>query len=104
MLHMYSETLSQKVDANTAQIIGVFNFISNDWDTFGFDDYNRALDEDEELFDWLERPKEMMQQMLTEDDRIYEREFVDNLLDDLFNFLTYEKVVLQRVNDVLNTY
>jgi len=101
---MYSETLSQKVDANTAQIIGVFNFISNDRDTFGFDDYNWALDEDEELFDWLERPKEMMQQMLTEDDRIYDWEFVDNLLDDLFNFLTYEKVVLQRVNDVLNTY
>ena len=58
---MYSETLSQKVDANTAQLLGVFNFISNDRDSFGFDDYNRALDEDEQLFDWLERPKEMMQ-------------------------------------------
>lgn len=91
---MYSETLSQKVDANTAQLLGVFNFISNDRDSFGFDDYNWALDEDEQLFDWLERPKEMMQQLLTEDDRIYDWEFVDNLLDDLFNFLTYEKVVL----------
>jgi len=42
--------------------------------------------------------------MLTDDDWKYDREFIDNMIDDLFNFLTYEKVVLQRVNEVLNQY
>jgi len=46
----------------------------------------------------------MMQQYLTEDERIYEKEFVDKLIDDLFNFLTYEKITLQRVNEVLDKY
>ena len=35
------------------------------------------------------------------DTGIYDKEFIDNLLDDLFEFLTFNRVVLQRVNQVL---
>jgi len=42
--------------------------------------------------------------MLTEDKWIYDKEFIDNLLDDLFGFLSYEKTVLAWVNEVLNKF
>ena len=43
----------------------------------------------------------MMKNMFGGDTGIYDKEFIDNLLDDLFEFLTFNRVVLQRVNQVL---
>lgn len=60
MLHMYSETLSEKVEAGNDHVMNVFKFIADKKSSFTFSDYQEALEKDETLFDWLDRPKEMM--------------------------------------------
>ena len=72
-----------------------------EWERFTFSDYTLALEEDESLFDWLEKPKSMMHNVLSERKGLYSREFVTELLDSIFEYLKYNYTVLERAREVL---
>ena len=50
-----------------------------------YENYCKAIDKNPGLFDWLEKPKEMINDILNE--KIYEKENVDKLLSLVFEFI-----------------
>ena len=86
ILDMYHQTLSQKVDADRDSIKRKFYEISNGKETLSYEDYYKALDKNPRLFDWLEKPKEMIHDILNE--TIYEKENVDKLIKLVFDYIS----------------
>ena len=85
ILDMYHQTLSQKVEAEHDSIKRKFYEISNGKETLTYDDYCKAIDKNPRLFDWLEKPKEMIHDIMNE--TIYEKENVDKLLNLVFEYI-----------------
>jgi Ca2+-binding EF-hand superfamily protein len=98
ILDMYSRTVSEKINANKDMIKEIFNKIAKHGkSSFTFDDYVRALDNDPNLFIWLEKPKEMLNQILNESEANYSKQFVDNTLDLLFRYISTTEYAMKQI-------
>ena len=74
ILEMYSRTVSEKINANKEMIRDVFDQIApGGQDFFTFDNYMNALDKNPDLFVWLEKPKEMLNELLNEQEGNYSK-------------------------------
>ena len=74
ILDMYSRSVSEKIDTNREMIREVFDRIAKRGkNEFTFEDYVKALDKDPDLFGWLERPKEMLNDLLNHEEGKYSK-------------------------------
>lgn len=98
ILDMYSRTVSEKINANKKTIKEIFNKIASPGkNSFTFEDYQRALDNDPNLFIWLERPKEMLNQILDECEAKYSKQFVDNTIDLMFKYISTTEYAMKQI-------
>lgn len=68
-LDMYSRSVSEKINTNLEMIREIFDKIAKDTnDYFTFDDFEEALDKTPNLLVWLEKPKEMFNDMIEDID------------------------------------
>ena len=101
---VYSQALSEKIEASDDDIEEVFWKIAGDDDEFDFEQYQEALDEDPTLFDWLDKPKGVMHDVLAENKDTYKREFVDRIINEFGEYLTQMQTILKRTDAVLHQY
>ena len=95
ILDMYSRTVSEKIKTNRKQIKEIFDKIARPGnDFFTFEDYKNSLDNDAGLFIWLERPKEMLHEILNEEEGEYSKQFVDETLELFFTFIANVEVAM----------
>ena len=82
ILDMYSRTNLEEIGIDEGRVRKIFNEIATDGkDYFTFPDYTEALDKNPDLFIWLESPKEMLNDILNEQESEYSKQFVDDTLD-----------------------
>lgn len=97
ILDMYHQTLSQKVETERESIKKKFYEISGGKDILTYADYSRALDKNPRLFDWLERPKEMVNDILNE--KMYEKETMNKLLSLVYEYIANTKIKLSKARN-----
>lgn len=103
-MFMYSEQFGRKIEAQDDQINDVFDQICQGKPKFTFQDYSNALDENPDLFDWLEDPKDIMAHMMQDQQSSYKREEVESILTKVTEHLDYTKTVMERIYDVVEKY
>lgn len=89
IIDMFHQTLSQKVETERDSIKFKFYEISGGKEEITYVEYSKALDKNPLLFDWLERPKEMVNDILNE--KKYEKETVDKILDLVYEYIQSTK-------------
>lgn len=88
ILDMYSRTVSEKINANKEMIEDIFYKIApKGTNSFTFEHYMKALDSNPDLFIWLERPKEMLSEILNKEEGNYSKKFVDHILNLFFKYI-----------------
>lgn len=98
ILDMYSRTASEKINASEGMIRDIFDKIANkDPESFTFDEYIKALEKNPNLFIWLERPKEMVNDFLSEQEGQYSKKFVDETLDYLFRYIKTTEYAMKKI-------
>ncbi|CAI2383036.1 unnamed protein product [Moneuplotes crassus] len=92
IIDMFHQTLSQKVETEKDSIKHKFYEISQGKEAITYQEYSKALEKNPRLFDWLERPKEIVNDIIKETK--YEKETVDKILDLIYKYIqdTKEKV------------
>jgi hypothetical protein len=66
-------------------------------DEFTFEEYMEALKKDPKLFVWLEHPKEMLNDILNEQEGQYTKKFVDETLDLMFRYIATTEYAFKRI-------
>ncbi|CAI2383312.1 unnamed protein product [Moneuplotes crassus] len=96
IIDMFHQTLSQKVETEKDSIKHKFYEISQGKEIITYTEYSEALSKNPKLFDWLEKPKEIINDILKETK--YEKETVDKILDLVYKYIqeTKEKIVKTR--------
>jgi hypothetical protein len=98
ILDMYSRTISEKINANKEMIRDIFDKIAKrGCDSFTFEDYMHALDANPNLFIWLEKPKEMLNEILNEQEGQYSKKFVDETIDLMFRYIATTEFAMKRI-------
>jgi hypothetical protein len=98
ILDMYSRTISEKINANKKMVRDIFDKIARRGkDSFTFEDYMEALDRDPNLFVWLEKPKEMLNELLNEQEGHYSKKFVDETIDLMFKYIATTEFAMKRI-------
>lgn len=90
ILDMYHQTLSQKVETERDNIKKKFYEISGGKEQLTYHDYSKALEKNPKLFEWLERPKEMVNDILNE--KVYQKDTVNRMLNLVSDFITNAKI------------
>ena len=102
ILDMYSRSVSEKIDTNREMIREVFDKIAKRGkNEFTFEDYVKALEKDPDLFGWLERPKEMLNEILNQEEGKYSKHFVNDLIDILFKYITTTELAMKQWMDLV---
>ena len=102
ILDMYSRSVSEKIDTNREMIREVFDRIAKRGkNEFTFEDYVKALEKDPDLFGWLERPKEMLNEILNQEEGKYSKHFVNDLIDILFKYITTTELAMKQWMDLV---
>lgn len=105
ILDMYSRSVSEKISTNKQMIRDIFEQIARPGkDSFTFEDYTKALKEKPNLFVWLERPKEMLNDILNEQEGSYSKRFVDETLDMLFKYIATTEFAMKRIQKFLRQH
>lgn len=105
ILDMYSRTVSEKINANKEMIRDIFDQIATKGkNQFSFEEYLKALEKNPNLFIWLERPKEMLNDILNEQEGHYSRQFVDDTLDLLFRYIATTEYAMKKIVTHLRKY
>jgi Ca2+-binding EF-hand superfamily protein len=98
ILDMYSRTISEKINANKKMVRDIFDKIARRGkDSFTFEDYMEALERDPNLFVWLEKPKEMLNEILNEQEGHYSKKFVDETIDLMFKYIATTEFAMKRI-------
>lgn len=98
ILDMYSRTVREKIDANKEMIDEIFYKIApKGTDSFTFEQYMKALDTNPNLFIWLERPKEMLNDILNKEEGKYSKKFVDEILGLFFKYIATTEYSMKRI-------
>jgi len=95
ILDMYHQTLSAKVETERDNIKKKFYDISGGKEKLTYKEYCKALDKNPKLFEWLERPKEMVNDIINE--KMYQKETVNKLLHMVGDFISTTKMKLRGV-------
>ena len=94
IIDMFHQTLSQKVETERESIKMKFYEISQGKEIITYTEYSKALENNPRLFDWLERPKEIVNDILKENK--YEKETVDKILELVYKYIQDSKEKLQK--------
>ena len=81
IFHMYSATMTSNYHVSDSQIREVFDVLSNGSKEFNLKGYQKGLQDNPDLFDWLEKPKSVSSNFLSgAQSEKYSQAFVDDLL------------------------
>jgi len=98
IMDMYSRAVSEKINENKDMIKEIFTQIAQEGkDSFTFDEYMKALDRNPDLFIWLEKPKEMMNEILNKQEGQYSKKFVDETMDLMFKYIATTEYAMKRI-------
>ncbi|CAI2385000.1 unnamed protein product [Moneuplotes crassus] len=98
ILDMYSKADRERIESNKGMIDEVFEKIVPPGKAeFTFDDYMKALEDNPDLFIWLERPKEMLSDILNKEEGKYSKKFVDDLIDLFFKYIATTEFSIRKI-------